>query len=72
MKKYKRGMRGPPHKIQNIDQSKTKHLHNTRRVLHKGIGCLRIHYGNISSKPGTQLLSLSSNPFKLQIKIQLS
>ena len=43
MKKYKRGMRGPPHKIQNIDQSKTKHLHNTRRVLHKGIGCLRIH-----------------------------
>ena len=29
-------MRGPPHKIQNTDQSKTKHLHYLKRTVHKG------------------------------------
>ena len=52
-------MRGPPHKVQNPNQSKTKHLHYTRKTVHKGlsrlrihngIGHLRIHKGNISSK----------------------
>ena len=36
-------MRGPSHKLQNIDQSKTKHLHYTSRTIHKGIGRLSIY-----------------------------
>ena len=44
-------MRGLPYKIQDIDQSKSKCLHYTKRIAHKGIGRLRIHRGNISSKP---------------------
>ena len=43
-------MRGPPHKIQNTNQSKTKHFHYTRGTVHKGIGYLRINKGNISAK----------------------
>ena len=43
-------MRAPPHKIQNPNQSKSKHLYYTRKIVHKGISPLRIHKGNISSK----------------------
>ena len=43
-------MRGPPHKVQNPNQSKTKHLHYTRKTVHKGLSRLRIHKGNISSQ----------------------
>ena len=33
----------PPHKMQNTDQSRTKHVHHTWRTIHKRIGHLRIN-----------------------------
>ena len=66
MKKYKRTMRGSPHKKQKTNQSKLKHLHSTTRLVHKrlGLGHLRINKGNISQNQ-TQLLSLLTTPFDL-------
>ena len=46
-------MKGLPHKIQNINQSKTKHHLHTKRTIHKNISHLRIDKGNISSKPNS-------------------
>ena len=66
MKKYKRTMRGSPHKKQKTNQSKLKHLNTTTRLVHKrlGLGHLRINKGNISQNQ-TQLLSLLTTPFDL-------
>ena len=51
-KKYTRRMKGPPHNIQNPDQSMTKFLHHTRRPIQNYLVHLRIYISVISSIPG--------------------
>ena len=58
--KYEKNYRRT-HKIHNIDQRKTKHLHYTKKTVHKGLGRLRIHKGNSSH--------CYPSPFQLQIKV---
>ena len=61
-------MKGPPHKIQDSYQSKTKHLHHTKRTVHKGISHLKINKCNIFSKLDSTTLIV----IDLQVESQLS
>ena len=50
-----------PHKIHDTNQNKTKHLHYTRRTIHKGIGYLKDI--QIPSKPDSIPLCLPNRQY---------